>query len=951
MVGVLLEKDFFGIDILKIQETSMDYKDTLNLPQTGFSMKANLAKKEPEMLGWWEEINIYNKIRDIAQGREKYILHDGPPYANGNIHLGTALNKVIKDIVIKSKNMMGFDSVYVPGWDCHGLPIEHQVDQELGEKQDTLSQAEKRRLCRTYAEKYVGIQREQFKRFGVFGEWEHPYLTMDYAYEATTVEEFGKLFLAGSIYKGRKPVYWCASCKTALAEAEVEYADHHTPSIYVKFPLISDIAGILPNLAEEKVSVVIWTTTPWTIPANLAIALHEDFDYVAVKINGEVLIFAEELTDYCIDAFGYRGLEYEVLDTFKGSVLEGQKCKHPFINRESVLILAPFVTLEAGTGCVHIAPGHGQEDYEIGLEYGLDAYAPVDDDGNFTSDIDFFAGQFVFDANEAVVEKIKEVGCLLGSIDMEHQYPHCWRCKNPIIFRSTEQWFISMEKNDLRKTALTAIDHVSWIPSWGRDRIYGMIENRPDWCISRQRSWGVPITVFYCKECGETVLTREILDHVVGLVKEHGADVWFERQAKDLMPVGTTCPTCGGNEFIRETNILDVWFDSGVSHAAVLETRNNLRSPSDMYLEGSDQHRGWFHSSLLESVGTRKRAPYKSVLTHGFVVDGDGKKMSKSLGNFIDPQKMVDRYGAEILRLWVAAEDYTVDIRISEEIMKRLVDAYRRIRNTARYILGNLYDFDRDSDMVSYDTMEEIDQWILHRLQEVTERVRKAYENYYFHTVYYTLYNFCTVELSSLYLDVLKDRLYTSKAKSPERRSAQSAMYLILDTMTRLLAPILTFTSEEIWHHMPGFKGKEASIHMTQFPDVKEVYANKELGEKWQTLKVIRGEVSKAIEIARQSKIVGHSLDSCVTIGVPEGLRPLLESYRDNLKTLYIVSQVNLVGTDQVADAYESTEMKGLKIAISKAEGEKCERCWNYSVTVGDNADHPTICARCIGNL
>jgi len=929
----------------------MDYKDTLNLPKTSFSMKANLAKKEPEMLKWWEEINIYQKIRDIAEGRERYILHDGPPYANGDIHLGTALNKVIKDIVIKSKNMTGFDSVYIPGWDCHGLPIEHQVDQQLGEKQDTLSQAEKRRLCRAYAERYVSIQREQFKRFGVFGEWERPYVTMDYDYEATTIEEFGKLFLEGSVYKGRKPVYWCASCKTALAEAEVEYADHHTPSIYVKFPMVSDISSVLPKLAGEKVSVVIWTTTPWTIPANLAIALHEDFNYVAVKVNGEVLIFAEELTDYCIDAFGYRGKEYEVLDEFKGARLEGQKCRHPFIDRESVLILAPFVMLEAGTGCVHIAPGHGQDDYEIGLKYGLEVYAPVDNDGNFTDDVDFFAGQFVFDANEAVIEKIKEVGSLLGYMDMEHQYPHCWRCKNPIIFRSTKQWFISMEENDLRKTALEAIDSVTWIPSWGRDRIYGMIENRPDWCISRQRSWGVPITVFYCKQCNETVLTRKILDHVVGLVKEHGADVWFERKARDLVPEGTACPKCGGSEFRRETNILDVWFDSGVSHAAVLERRENLRSPADMYLEGSDQHRGWFHSSLLESVGTRKRAPYKNVLTHGFVVDGDGKKMSKSMGNFIDPQQMADQYGAEILRLWVAAEDYTVDIRISEEILKRLVDAYRRIRNTARYILGNLYDFDCNKDMIPCEKMEEIDRWILHRLQEVIARVKRSYDNYQFHVVYYTLYNFCTVELSSLYLDVLKDRLYTSKAESRERRSAQSAMYIILDTMIRLLAPVLTFSSEEIWQDMPGYEGKEESIHMIQFPEVNTEYINGELGEKWKTLIGIRGEVSKAIEIARQNKVVGHSLDSCVNISAPERLHKLLESYLNDLRALYIVSQVNLADADGIVDPYESTEFEGLKIAVSKAEGKKCERCWNYSVAVGDDPDHPTICARCVGNL
>ncbi len=929
----------------------MDYRDTLNLPKTDFSMKANLANKEPEQLGRWQEMDIYSRLREVAKGRTRYILHDGPPYANGDIHLGTALNKIIKDIVIKSKSMAGFDCAYVPGWDCHGLPIEHQVDKELGEKQHTMSQAEKRRLCRTYAAGYVDNQRKQFKRFGVFGEWDHPYITMDYDYEATTIEELGKLLLSGDVYKGKKPVYWCASCKTALAEAEVEYANHTTPSIYVKFPMVSDISSVLPELSGEKVNVVIWTTTPWTIPANLAIALHEDFEYVAVKIDGEVLIFAEELLDYCLDAFGLRGKEYEILSRFRGKALEGLKCRHPFIDRESVLILAPFVTLEAGTGCVHIAPGHGQEDYEIGLAYGLDVYAPVDDDGRFTPEVEHFAGGFVFDMNGAVNEKLREVGALLGKMDIEHQYPHCWRCKNPIIFRSTEQWFISMENNGLRKKALAAIDSVKWFPSWGRDRIYGMIENRPDWCISRQRSWGVPITVFYCKDCGSHIATKEVLDHVVALVREHGADIWFEREAADLLPVGTVCPKCSGSEFTKETNILDVWFDSGVSHAAVLEKRDNLGSPCDMYLEGNDQHRGWFHSSLLESVGTRGRAPYKNVLTHGFVVDGDGKKMSKSLGNFVDPQKMVDHYGAEILRLWVAAEDYTVDIRISDEILKRLVEAYRRIRNTSRYILGNLYDFDFKKDMVPVSEMEEIDRWAIRRLQEIIRRVRSAYDKYQFHVVFYTIYNFCSVDLSALYLDVLKDRLYTSKAASRERRSAQSAMHMILDAMVKLLSPVLVFTAEEIWAQMPDYDGKAQSVHMTLFPEVDPNYCDDELGSRWETLIAVKGEISKAIEKARQQKVVGHSLDSCVTVFAPEKLQGLLNQYKDMLRALLIVSQVDLVQEDAVVDPYESTEFQGLKIGVSKARGVKCERCWNYSETVGANADHPTICTRCIDNL
>ena len=926
----------------------MDYKNTLNLPKTDFPMKANLAQKEPDLLKKWDDMNIYGMIRKASKGKEPYILHDGPPYANGDIHLGTALNKILKDIVIKSKNMVGFDSVYVPGWDCHGLPIEHQVDRELGDRRHEMPQVEKRRECRKYAEKFVNLQREEFKRLGVLAEWDNPYLTMTYDYEATTVNEFAKLLLKGEIYKGKKPVYWCAHCKTALAEAEVEYADHHTPSIYVKFSMISDISSVRPKLKGEKVSAVIWTTTPWTIPANLAIAAHKDFIYVAVKVQGGVLILAKDLLDYCMDAFGYK--EYEEIDEFPGVELEGLKCKHPFIDRESVMILAPFVTLDAGTGLVHIAPGHGQEDYEIGLEYGLENYAPVDENGNFTKDVAFFAGRFVFDANEAVIDKLKEIGALLGRADMEHSYPHCWRCKSPIIFRSTEQWFISMDKNGLRRKALKAIDQVKWIPSWGRDRIYGMVENRPDWCISRQRLWGVPITVFYCTDCDHILYSKEILEKIVNLVQQYSADVWFEREAKDLLPEGTVCPNCGGSKIKKEMNILDVWFDSGVSHAAVLEMREDLRSPADMYLEGSDQHRGWFHSSLLESIGTRDRAPYKSVLTHGFVVDGEGKKMSKSIGNVIDPQEIIDKYGAEILRLWVASEDYTQDIRISKEILDRLIEAYRRIRNTSRYILGNLYDFDPGADVLPYDQMEEMDRWALHRLQEVIQRVRRAYENFEFHVVYYTIYNFCTVDLSSMYLDVSKDRLYTSKATSRERRSAQSAMYMILDAMVRLLAPILTFTAEEIWGNLPSYKDKEASVHLAQFPEVRQDRMDKALMEKWDTLIAVKGEISKAIEIARKNKVVGHSLDAMVQIAAPEKLLNLLQANDRNLKTLNIVSGLGF-GTGPDGSSYRSEILEGLEINISKAEGKKCQRCWMYSESVGKDPEHDDICDRCAGNL
>jgi isoleucyl-tRNA synthetase len=825
------------------------------------------------------------------------------------------------------------------------------VDKELGDKKRTMSQADKRRACRVYAEKYVSIQREQFMRLGVFGEWADPYLTMAYPYEATTIAEFGNLYLKGSVYKGKKPVYWCATCKTALAEAEVEYADHSTPSIYVKFAVISDIAAVLPKLAGQKVNIVIWTTTPWTIPANLAIALKDDFIYVAVKIDDEVLILAKDLLDYCLDAFGYKNKKYDILDEFEGRILEGQKCVHPLVKRDSVLILAPFVTLEAGTGAVHIAPGHGQEDYEIGLEYGLDNYAPVDDSGNFTDDVEFFAGQFVFDANDSVINKLAEVGALLGHVPMEHSYPHCWRCKNPIIFRSTEQWFISMEKNDLRKKALACINEVQWIPSWGHDRIYGMVENRPDWCISRQRLWGVPITVFYCAGCKKELLTKEILDHLLELVEAGGADIWFEKEAKDLMPQGTTCPHCRGTEFTKETNILDVWFDSGVSHAAVLEKRKDLRSPADMYLEGSDQHRGWFHSSLLESVGTRGRAPYLNVLTHGFVVDGEGKKMSKSVGNTIEAQEVIEKYGAEILRLWVAAEDYTDDIRISDEILKRLVEAYRRIRNTSRFILGNLYDFNAGSAMVEYEQMEEMDKWALHRLQEVIGRVTEAYEKHQFHVVFYTLYNYCSVDLSAMYLDILKDRLYTNKAASMARRSGQTAILIILKAMTRLLAPILSFTAEEVWVAMPAWKDKKVSVHVTQFPAVNARYLNADLGERWKTMIDARAEIAKAIEQARKEKVIGHSLDARVSLAPPEKMRDFLQSHLEDLRALLIVSQLRLADEKDILKPYRSMEIKGLTVGVEKALGAKCERCWIYSESVGKDKEHPTVCDRCLPNL
>jgi len=939
----------------------MDYRKTLNLPKTDFPMKANLAKREPELLKVWEEKGIYRQVSQQAQGRPKYILHDGPPYANGNIHIGTALNKILKDFIVKSKSMAGYDSQYVPGWDCHGLPVEHEVEKSLGSKKGELSIVEIRKRCRDYAAKYVGIQREEFKRLGVFGEWENPYLTMNFTYQATIVREFGKFLLNGSVYKGKKPVHWCPTCKTALAEAEVKYEDHQSPSIYVKFKMVStpshpsplegegkgggDIGDIFPSLKGKPISVIIWTTTPWTIPANLAIALHPNFNYVAVDVGGEVYILAEGLLKGVMEKFGIQ--KYQILETFSGKRLEGLRCRHPFIDRDSLIILASYVTLDAGTGCVHTAPGHGQEDYESGVQYGLEIYSPVDDDGRFTKDVPFFAGQFVFDANGAVSKKLAGVGALLKEEMMVHSYPHCWRTNDPIIFRATEQWFISMDKKGLRKNALQSINEVTWIPPWGRDRIYGMIENRPDWCVSRQRAWGIPITVFYCSACKQPLINQETIDYVARLFEEKGADIWFEEEADRLLPKGTQCAQCGGKVFSKEMDILDVWFDSGVSYAAVLECRDDLEFPASLYLEGSDQHRGWFHSSLLTSVGTRGRAPYLSVLTHGFVVDGEGKKMSKSAGNVIAPDEVISKLGADVLRLWVAAEDYRDDIKISNEILKRLADAYFRIRNTFRFLLGNLYDFDPGKDRVPYHKLYEIDRWALHRLQKLISRVREAYERFEFHVVYHSVQNFCAVEMSALYFDILKDRLYTFSPLSQGRRSAQTALYEILKTLASLMAPILSFTAEEVWKYIPGESGKVASVHLTQFPALKSEYLDEALNERWERIWEIRAGVTKALEEARKEKVIGLSLDAQVHLHLPEKSYQFLQPFQKDLKSIFIVSSVTLHPAISGTPSGVKDE-KEVRAEVLFAEGGKCERCWNYDVTVGRHQEHRTICQRCI---
>ena len=919
----------------------MEYKDTLNLPHTDFPMKANLNQREPEMLTKWEASGLYAHIEEAGKGKPLYILHDGPPYANGNIHIGHALNKTLKDIILKVKRMEGFHAPYVPGWDCHGLPIELQVEKNLGSKKHQISKLEMRRECRSYAEKYVGIQREEFKRLGILGDWENPYLTMNYEYEGLTAAELARFAHNGGLYRGRKPVHWCSSCVTALAEAEVEYADHTSPSIFVRFALQDDLSARIPSLAGKQAFVVIWTTTPWTIPANLAVALHPEYDYVALDTEKGVLIVADGLKDSFLAKAGLSGA---VIATFKAGMLERARCRHPFYDRDSIVLLGEHVTLEAGTGCVHTAPGHGHEDYQLALAEGLEIYNPVDNHGRYVQNLEFFGGQFVFDANRSVIEKLIEVGALLETSTISHSYPHCWRCKKPIIFRATEQWFISMEANNLRAKALEQIDKVQWIPKWGRERIYGMIENRPDWCVSRQRTWGVPITAFSCKECGEYIADGDIMDHIAELFKKHSADLWFDWSAEQLLPDGTKCPQCGGTSFEKENDILDVWFDSGVSHAAVLEPNPKLHSPADLYLEGSDQHRGWFHSSLLESVGTRGVAPYKSVLTHGFVLDGQGRKMSKSVGNVVAPEDVIKKFGADILRLWVAAMDYQDDTRISQEILTRVAEAYRRIRNTCRYILGNINGFDPAAHGIPFVELPEIDRWALHQLELLKERVLSAYQKLEFHVIYQDVNAFCTVEMSSFYLDILKDRMYTSRAGSLERLGAQTVMHHILDTLVRLLAPVLSFTADEVWQYMPGRDVE--SVHLTEFPRLSPQWKNETLAARWERIIKVRADVSKALELARTAKVIGHSLDAAVIITAPDDLLGFLREYETGLAAIFIVSKVVLTG-EISGEVWSSESIAGLQVQVSAAPGEKCERCWCYSEELGSDSAHSTICPKC----
>ncbi|MBX3348756.1 MAG: isoleucine--tRNA ligase, partial [Nitrospira sp.] len=883
----------------------------------------------------------------------RYVLHDGPPYANGRIHIGHALNKVLKDIIVKSKTMSGFQSPYIPGWDCHGLPIEHQVMKELGEKKKDLSVSDIRKLCRAYAQKYVDLQREEFKRLGVLGEWDQPYLTMTPGYEATIIREFGKFVEQGGVYKGLKPVLWCTQDQTALAEAEVEYDDHVSPSVYVKFPVVTSpevLGKTFPGVAFPEgiklVSVVIWTTTPWTLPANQAVCLHRDFEYAFVQVGDELLIVAEKLLGTVAKGCGIT--DYRVVGVKKGGEgFEGLETQRPISTGLSPILLGDFVTLDQGTGCVHIAPGHGMEDYILVLDHNakaspgekLEIAAPVDNGGRFTDIVKEFSGQHVFKANQKIVDYLQASGRLLGHGSLNHSYPHCWRCKSPVIFRATEQWFVSMEINDLRKAALAEIEQVRWIPSYGRDRIFGMIENRPDWCLSRQRVWGVPIPGFTCEGCRHVLADPVVIEHIASLMESKGADVWFERSASELLPAGTICPKCGGATFEKERDILDVWFESGVSYAAVAKPKKWW--PTDLYLEGSDQHRGWFHSALLAGVTTDHRAPYKAVLTHGFVVDGQGKKMSKSAGNVVAPQDVIKQSGAEILRLWVSAQDYREDLRISQEILNHLIEAYRKIRNTSRFLLSNLYDFNPDVHRVPYEQLPELDRWALMRLGELVAKVRRAYDDFEFHAIFHAVNNFCSVDLSAVYLDILKDRLYTFRADSPVRRGSQTVLFDITVALAKLLAPILSFTAEEIWRMLPGVARKEwTSVHLTLFPENLAGWRDEKLAARWEQLLAYRSLVQGELEARRREKVIGSSLEAHVHIEAGPDAYQFLISYAEELSALFIVSRVTVKRAEG--------KMEDIRVTVERSDAAKCERCWNYREAVGSDTTHPTLCDRCV---
>jgi isoleucyl-tRNA synthetase len=981
-------------------ETPFDLKATVNLPKTSFAQKANLTQREPERLARWKQMDLYHEVRRARAGRPMFVLHDGPPYANADIHIGTAMNKILKDFIVKSHSMMGYDTPYVPGYDCHGLPIENFVDRKLGAKKSQMSAVSIRRACREHAAAALKRQTRDFQRLGILGEWDDPYLTMSNAYEAETARLFGVFVGRGYVYKGARPVYWCIHDQTALAEAEVEYSEHTSPSVYVKFPLPEDQVRVLEKRIAESdqsaianpqsaitkpVFVLIWTTTPWTLPANLGIAVNPNFEYAAIEVGQETYIVAADL----VAAVGEKcGLgEPRVIARFRGSALEGLRARHAWIDRDSLMMSGEHVTLggeadaeteidvafaqkkgssKAGTGCVHTAPGHGHDDFVMGQQYrvqlapiydelrktgvlagqleGAEVYCPVDNGGRFTQDVDRFAGLQVFEANALIVDFLRETGALVYTEDYAHRYPHCWRCHNPVIFRATPQWFISMDRSAddgqaLRASALSEIERVNWVPAWGRERMRNMIKGRPDWCVSRQRVWGVPIPAFYCEDCGETIADEKVIDHVSSIFEKETADAWYARESEYLLPDGFTCPKCNGSKFTKDTDILDVWFDSGSSSLAVLVAERNLPWPADVYIEGPDQHRGWFNSSLMVALAARDQAPYKTVITHGWTVDGEGKAMHKSAGNAMPADEVVSKQGAEILRLWVASSDYQEDVRVSPEILSRMVDAYRKLRNTARYALGNIGDFDPERDLVADDEMWEIDRWALAMTRALTIRVVEAYRQFEYTTVYHSLYHYATVTLSNIYIDILKDRLYTFAPKSKGRRSAQTALYQIVDTLARLLAPILAFTADEIWESLPG--KREASVHMAEFSNVEAQEGDTELLSTWERLLEVRSTVQKALEEKRNDKLIGASLEAKVSLRVGGELFSLLERYQDQLSAMFIVSQVSL----------QRSETGELQVEVEHADGMKCERCWNWSESVGQDARFPSIDARCIRQI
>jgi isoleucyl-tRNA synthetase len=915
-----------------------DWKRTLNLPQTDFPMKANLPANEPKRLAAWEEMDLYQRIREKSAGRPKFVLHDGPPYANGRIHIGHALNKILKDLVVKSRTMMGYDSPYVPGWDCHGLPIEHQVDKELGAEKKQMSAADFRRACRDFAAKFLGIQREDFKRLAVFGDWEHPYSTMDYGYEARIAEALGRFFQAEMVYKGLKPVHWCTHCQTALAEAEVEYLDHTSPSVYVRFLADPAAARHLGIDDAKPLYAAIWTTTPWTLPANLGIALHPEFEYVVLDTGDAYHIVAAELSSTVAQKAGWR--DYSVVKTFKGAELDGQKYRHAFYDREGLFVTGEYVTLDAGTGLVHTAPGHGADDFHTGKRYGLPILTPVNGRGLFTAEAPPWEGIHVFKANPAITETLRQKGALLAEERITHSYPHCWRCKNPVIFRATEQWFITMDDKGLRQRALEQIRKVQWFPKWGQERMTGMVENRPDWCISRQRLWGVPITVLYCDKCGETVSDARFFARVVSAFEKHGADSWFEMPAETFLEPGYRCK-CGGAEFRKENDILDVWFDSGCSHIAVLKTRPELTWPAAVYLEGHDQHRGWFQSSLLIGTAIEGGAPFERVVTCGFVLTEAGDKMSKSRGTGVSPQDIIKEHGADILRLWVTGVDYRDDVMIGKEILTRSAEAYRKIRNTARFLIANLSDFDPEKDSVPPENLQDIDRFVLSRAADLVERCRRAYDEFEFHIVYRRALDFCTVDLSALYLDILKDTLYIEAANSPLRRSAQTAMYQITKALVGVLAPIISFTAEEIYQFLPG--PKAASVHLTDFPEVQGSLDDAALAA-WNRVLALRETASRVLERARAAGQIGQSLEADIVLTGSAGLDQILGGLAVDLAKIFIVSHVDVRSGQPEGEIVEVEGVGSVGVSMVPARGRKCARCWNYREEV---TSEEGLCSRC----